>query len=353
MTRHTRFRPAPFGPAPSGTAIVRRWMQRVLIALGIALAASSAAAEDGRGPAEAGVAAPVALKPDITVESDTVVLGDLFTGLGERAGTPVARSPAPGEAVRLPADWLGRVARAYDVDWRPVSRMQEAQLRRAAQRIDARRIAAAVAARLIERGADGDLSVRLDNAGIALTLPTGVPGELEVGALRYDPQSGRFAANVMAPSAQRPLASATVSGEALQMVEVPVPNRRIRRGETISDADLVWKRVAADRLKRNHVVAAENLVGQSARRGLQPDRPVRDTDVRAPVLVGKNSLVTLELTTERMRLTAQGRALQDGAAGEVIRVVNTKSNTTVTGVVVADGTVSVAPNAGQGRYARN
>jgi flagella basal body P-ring formation protein FlgA len=54
-----------------------------------------------------------------------------------------------------------------------------------------------------------------------------------------------------------------------------------------------------------------------------------------------------------MRLTAQGRALQDGAAGEVIRVVNTKSNTTVTGVVVADGTVSVAPNAGQGRYARN
>jgi flagella basal body P-ring formation protein FlgA len=42
-----------------------------------------------------------------------------------------------------------------------------------------------------------------------------------------------------------------------------------------------------------------------------------------------------------MRLTAQGRALQDGAKGEVVRVVNTKSNTTVSGVVVADGKVTV------------
>jgi flagella basal body P-ring formation protein FlgA len=255
--------------------------------------------------------------------------------------------------VRLPADWLGRVARAYDVDWRPVSRLQEAQLRRAAQRIDARRIASAIQARLAARGADGELSVQLDNAGLALTLPTGVAADLEVTALRFDPDSGRFTANVMAPSAQRPLASVTVSGEAMRMLEVPVLNRRVGRGETIAQADVAWKTVAADRLKRNHLMDDARLVGQTARRGLQPDQPVRDTDVRAPVLVGKNSLVTLELTTERMRLTAQGRALQDGAQGEVIRVVNTKSNTTVTGVVVADGTVSVAPNAGRAQTARN
>ena len=42
-----------------------------------------------------------------------------------------------------------------------------------------------------------------------------------------------------------------------------------------------------------------------------------------------------------MVLTVQGRALEDGAAGQVVRVMNTKSNTVVNGVVVKAATVRV------------
>ena len=43
-----------------------------------------------------------------------------------------------------------------------------------------------------------------------------------------------------------------------------------------------------------------------------------------------------------MSLTAQGRAVEDGAKGDTIRVLNTTSNRQVEGIVVAPDTVSVS-----------
>jgi flagellar basal body P-ring formation protein FlgA len=42
-----------------------------------------------------------------------------------------------------------------------------------------------------------------------------------------------------------------------------------------------------------------------------------------------------------MRLTARGRALDEGAVGDTIRVANAQSRTVVAGVVLANGQVAV------------
>ncbi|HMA14754.1 MAG: flagella basal body P-ring formation protein FlgA [Bacteroidota bacterium] len=44
-----------------------------------------------------------------------------------------------------------------------------------------------------------------------------------------------------------------------------------------------------------------------------------------------------------MQLTAQGRALENGAEGDVVRVMNTSSNTVVSAVVIDSGVVEVVP----------
>ncbi len=62
-----------------------------------------------------------------------------------------------------------------------------------------------------------------------------------------------------------------------------------------------------------------------------------------PVVVAKGSLVTIVLKTPTMILTAQGRAVEDGGRGDVIRVMNTRSKKIVEGVVSRPGTVSVEP----------
>jgi flagella basal body P-ring formation protein FlgA len=42
-----------------------------------------------------------------------------------------------------------------------------------------------------------------------------------------------------------------------------------------------------------------------------------------------------------MKLTAQGKALDDGAKGDTVRIHNSRSKNTVEGVVVGDGKVRV------------
>ena len=44
-----------------------------------------------------------------------------------------------------------------------------------------------------------------------------------------------------------------------------------------------------------------------------------------------------------MILTAQGRALQNGSKGDVIRILNAKTHKMIDGVVVNSGTVTVKP----------
>lgn len=326
-------------------------VRSVLFALGavLALAAGPVAAQAG----EVEVEGPVMLNDRVSVEDDVVTLGDLFSGLAANADIPIARAPEPGRRVRLSAQWLARVAKAYRVDWRPRSLAVEATVHRASHTVGEEQITAAIVDALKRRGVDGDVAVTLDSSNISLRLPTSVPASVAVSNLSYDASNHRFSVNVQAPDADRPEASATLTGRVVRMVEVPVPARRIQRGEIVGKGDLEWVSMPARQMNRNHIVDAEEIVGKSARRPVRAGKPVRTTDVEKPRLVSKNGLVTLELRTARMQLTAKGRALDNGAKGEVVRVMNTNSNTTVTGVVVGTDTVSVQPQSTTLQSAQN
>ncbi|MNF12653.1 flagellar basal body P-ring biosynthesis protein FlgA [compost metagenome] len=56
----------------------------------------------------------------------------------------------------------------------------------------------------------------------------------------------------------------------------------------------------------------------------------------------KGSLVTITLATENLTLSVQGKALQDGGRGDVIRVVNTQSNRILEATVAGPSIVAVA-----------
>src|SRR3546814_7152826 len=85
------------------------------------------------------------------------------------------------------------------------------------------------------------------------------------------PVTGRFAAVVLAgDSLQR------ISGTARSEIEVPVPQRRIMRGEMIVADDLSLVRMPANQA-RSAVVDMADLVGKEARRVLSEGRPVTET----------------------------------------------------------------------------
>jgi flagella basal body P-ring formation protein FlgA len=82
----------------------------------------------------------------------------------------------------------------------------------------------------------------------------------------------------------------------------------------------------------------------TARRPLRDGQMLRLSDVTMAAAIRRGSMVTLLVATENMTLTAQGRALEDAALGQPIRVVNTMSNKQLTGIVQDGTTVAIPVN---------
>jgi flagella basal body P-ring formation protein FlgA len=273
------------------------------------------------------------------VTGPVVRVGDVFAGAGDKADLRLGGSPAPGDTVELSARWLARAARHYDLDWHPTA-ASATTVTRAATLIGQERIAEAVQAELRARGAPRRLSVDLDQSGVEVVLPAGADATVEVLTLARDRRSGRFETRVAAgEGAYRE--TLRLSGRAVELVDVPVTARRIPRGEVIGERDLAWIEIPKSDVRRGDITAPEEIVGMAARRALRADDTLRASDLEPPVLVERNALVTIRVRLPRMSLSAKGRALADGAEGEVVRVLNTASKTTVSGVVMPDGSVAV------------
>ncbi|GHF01926.1 flagella basal body P-ring formation protein FlgA [Aliiroseovarius zhejiangensis] len=86
----------------------------------------------------------------------------------------------------------------------------------------------------------------------------------------------------------------------------------------------------------------EDVVGQEARVVLYAGRPILVKDIGPPALVERNQIVTLAYVSGPLTILAEGRSLGRAGIGDRVRVLNLSSRTTVTGSVLADGTVSVS-----------
>lgn len=306
-----------------------------LLLAGLALAARPATAET--------VAAPLQLKSQVTVEARVVTLGDLFTGAVPGGERPIMEAPAPGASYRLDANWLAQLAAAFNLPWRPASSFEEVRLTRAGVRIAAEVAHQALVTALADTGLAGEIGIDVDGNLPELTVALGGEPTVEVDRIVFDPGSGRFSATLVAPSLAQPEATRTVSGRAFALVDVPVLSHRMAPGDAITEADIAWITLPADRVGSTVVVDVEDLLGKTPRRPIRPDTAIRITELAIAVAVAKGSLVMIALQTPNMQLTVQGRAMQNGSVGETIRVMNTMSNRTIEAVVVSPTEVAVLP----------
>lgn len=121
------------------------------------------------------------------------------------------------------------------------------------------------------------------------------------------------------------------------LAESLVATRTIRAQTVIEAEDLTIVDAALPGAFSDPALA----VGQEARVAIYAGRPVRAQDLAAPALVNRNQLVSLIFLSGGLAISTEGRALARGAEGEVIRVMNLGSRTTVSGRVGADGAIYV------------
>jgi flagellar basal body P-ring formation protein FlgA len=84
------------------------------------------------------------------------------------------------------------------------------------------------------------------------------------------------------------------------------------------------------------------VVGKMARRTLLPGAAIPLAALDFPRLVVNGAVVSLVYIEGGLSISAVGMALQDGAAGDFVKVRNDDSGVTVTGVVQPDGAVRVS-----------
>jgi len=286
-------------------------------------------------------AAPL-LKPEVTVREPVIRLGDLFDGVGERAGVAVAVAPPPGSHMVLNSTWLAALAESQQIGWQPTSRFDQVVVDRASREIGADEISQRLLEALSERTPATNAELKLDMPAPHLTVAASEKRPLTVDGLTLDPRSGRFSAFVSVSGTDDGADRLRVSGRLIRTADVPVPARLLAPGETISASDVTTATLRTDRVSPDMLLQASDLVGKTPRHQLRPGEPVRANDIEVPLVVHRGSLVTIVLETPSLRLSAEGKAMDDGSVGAVIRVANTKSSRVIDAVVSGPGTVTVA-----------
>ena len=123
-------------------------------------------------------------------------------------------------------------------------------------------------------------------------------------------------------------------------VDLPVPRVTIYPGDTISADQITDRAFLAHTVNRASVFDdRQALVGKVARRTLLPGQPVQVNAIRDAYLVnqGKSSLVVFQ--NAGLTITTQAVALDNGVAGEVVKLRNPDSGVVIQGTVERDGTV--------------
>lgn len=284
------------------------------------------------------------LRNNVVIRGDVVRLGDIFHDAGKHADRMILQSPEPGRKIVLNMKWLYRAARSYGVAWKPMSTLDQVVVERATHTISTEQIRETLDAGIRnELGITGRYEVDLDNRLIQMHLPGEALPTLEIRSLKLDRQTQRFSSILVGAKGSTRSSRITVTGRFYRLVDVPVLVRRMRSDEVINERDIRLVTLRADKIDPNALQDPAELIGMSPQRGISADRPVKRNDIRTPILIPKGSMVTMVFRTDRMVLTAQGKALQDGSKGDTIRIVNANTHKTIDGVVVGSGRVTVVP----------
>ncbi|MBP7253013.1 MAG: flagellar basal body P-ring formation protein FlgA [Alphaproteobacteria bacterium] len=296
-------------------------------------------------PADA--ALPVQNRDQSQIDRPQIYLGDVFSGIPAMDDVAIATAPNPGRSVTYDYNVLSKLAQRYSLEWQADSYNSQTVLTRASSRISTAMVREAILAQVRAQGGTGELDVALDQRALTIDLPTAVKPDFTLHDFSYDKGSQRFHAELLAAADTPAFQQIALTGRVSSILDVPVLNKALGQGAVIGKADLDWVKLPAERAA-DYLRNANDLVGMELRRQMPEQTALRPQDLLPARVVLRGQLVAMQINLPSMQLTAQGRALQDGAVGDVIRVTNTQSNRVVeakvagAGIVIIGGTAKLA-----------
>lgn len=131
---------------------------------------------------------------------------------------------------------------------------------------------------------------------------------------------------------------AVLAGAPAATADALVPVRTIPAQRVIGPADISPSELVVP----GAITDPAAVIGMEARVALYPGRPILPGDIALPATIARNAILPLVYASGNLFITTEGRALDRAGPGDVIRVMNIASRTTVTARIGADGAAYVS-----------
>jgi flagella basal body P-ring formation protein FlgA len=286
------------------------------------------------------------LKAEATVTGPVVKVGDLIDNAGIIANIPIFRAPDLGSTGTVPASAVVDAVRAHALVGLDTAGIDEVTVTRASRAIPAADIQEAVARSLSTRyhlGDAKDIAVSFERDPRLIYVEPNATGEPHVAQIAFDRRSGHFETAIEIPTGAGHNGKLRLSGNAVVTAEVVTLSRAVERGMVIKDSDLNVERRPRAEIGRDVIAERDAAAGMAARNTLRAGQMVRAADLMKPELVARGAIVTLIYQIPGISLTVRGKALDAGAEGDTVSVVNEQSKRTLQGVVIGTNRVILSP----------
>ncbi len=285
---------------------------------------------------------PVTLRPVVELTNPAIRLSDVFKGVPKDIDREIAIAPSAGQSVTYDIRVLTRLAKQYRLGWDAKSYMDHALLTRAANTLTLEDIQPIVLEnlKLEQNNQNVAPEIQFDNRSFSMALPADYAPKFKLINFTYDMRNKRFRGDIVAQAENGPRHH-SISGRVIIKRKVPVVHQHIKKGAILSEQDFEWAWVKEQHLGKNAITNISDLIGMELRQSQNSGNFLRSRDVRFPRLVFRGSMVTMRIQTPIMLISTQGRALQDGKKGDVVRIKNMQSQRIIEGTVESNGVVKV------------
>jgi flagella basal body P-ring formation protein FlgA len=293
----------------------------------------------------ASLAATPVLKRSVVVQSDLVRIGDLIDNAGAAANIAIFRAPDLGVTGAVPTAKVLDAVRPYQVFGVETAGISEVEVTRASRTLEGKDFESLIARAYAGQyglGEASKLTVNLDRQARPLYLDLNASTDLNVARSSFDPRSGRFDIAFDLPGGTPGRPQLRFTGTLFEAADALVTTRSIERGQVIRTSDVRLERRPKSEIPSENAVTLDQVVGFAARQPLRPGQNLRRTDVIKANMVQRNDTVTLVYEVPGIILTTRGTALESGAEGDVVSVVNIQTKRTVQAAVAGPGRVTVA-----------
>jgi len=141
------------------------------------------------------------------------------------------------------------------------------------------------------------------------------------------------------PATLTPGASAAKAAPAPEFRQVVVAATNLPAGQVLQRDSLKLDRMEADKISKAHYLESQGLEGQELLRAVRAGEPIRVSDLRPATLVKRGEMVLMTIgSPATFEISVKAEAMQDGRVGEQIKLRNTESGRTLSGVVTGKGT---------------